>query len=86
MPIIFSKEKDTIVVSHREYLRTMIPTTIDNLEETIKEPRTGFVTGTTKFGIFAQFDECLTGLIPKVELTEDTQRALEKGSIKPGDH
>ena len=85
MPIIFSKEKDTIVVSHREYLRTMIPTTIDNLENTIKESRTGFVTGTTKFGIFAQFDECLTGLIPKVELTEDTQRELEKGSIKPGD-
>ena len=85
MPIIFSKEKDTIVVSHREYLRTMIPTTIDNLENTIKESRTGFVTGTTKFGIFAQFDECLTGLIPKVELTEDTQRGLGKGSIKPGD-
>ena len=36
MPIIFSKEKDTIVVSHREYLRTMIPTTIDNLEEYYK--------------------------------------------------
>jgi small subunit ribosomal protein S1 len=85
MPIIFSKEKDTIVVSHREYLRTMIPTTIDNLENTIKEARTGFVTGTTKFGIFAQFDECLTGLIPKAELTEDTQRELEKGNIKPGD-
>jgi small subunit ribosomal protein S1 len=85
MPIIFSKEKDTIVVSHREYLRTMIPTTIDNLENTIKESRTGFVTGTTKFGIFAQFDECLTGLIPKAELTEDTQRELEKGNIKPGD-
>ena len=38
MPIIFSKEKDTIVVSHREYLRTMIPITIDQLADTIKEP------------------------------------------------
>ena len=42
-----------------------------NLADTIKEPRKGFVTGTTKFGIFAQFDECLTGLIPKAELTEE---------------
>ena len=85
MPIIFSKEKDTIVVSHREYLRTRIPVTINQLEETIKEPRTGFVTGTTKFGIFAQFDECLTGLIPKAELSEETIKSLDKGNIKPGD-
>ena len=85
MPIIFSKEKDTIVVSHREYLKTMIPITLDALTDTIKEPRKGFVTGTTKFGIFAQFDECLTGLIPKAELTEETINSLDKGNIKPGD-
>ena len=85
MPITFSREKDTIVVSHREYLRTMIPTTIEKLNETIKEPRTGFVTGTTKFGVFAEFDECLTGLIPKAELSEDLQRQLDDRSIKPGD-
>ena len=85
MPITFSKEKDTIVVSHREYLRTMIPTTIEKLKENIKEEKTGFVTGTTKFGVFAEFDECLTGLIPKAELSEDLQEALDKREIKPGD-
>jgi ribosomal protein S1 len=85
MPITFSKEKDTIVVSHREYLRTMIPSTIEKLNETIKESRIGFVTGTTKFGVFAEFDECLTGLIPKSELTEDLQKRLDDRDIKPGD-
>ena len=85
MPILFSKEKDTIVVSHRQYLQTMIPTTVDTLKETIKESRVGFVTGTTKFGVFAQFDECLTGLIPRAELTEDFQTALDNRTIKPGD-
>jgi len=85
MPITFSKEKDTVVVSHREYLRTMIPSTIEKLNETIKEPRIGFVTGTTKFGVFAEFDECLTGLIPKAELSEEFQKALDDRSIKPGD-
>jgi len=85
MPITFSKEKDTVVVSHREYLRTMIPTTIETLKETIKEERTGFVTGCTKFGVFAEFDECLTGLIPKAELTPDYIKQLEAQSIKPGD-
>ena len=85
MPITFSKEKDTVVVSHREYLRTMIPSTIEKLNETIKEERSGFVTGTTKFGVFAEFDECLTGLIPKAELSEEFQKALDDRSIKPGD-
>ena len=85
MPITYSTEKDTIVVSHREYLKTMIPTRIDELTEDIKEQRTGFVTGTTKFGIFAQFEECLTGLIPKAELDESTLAAFDSGSIKPGD-
>ncbi len=85
MPITFSNEKDTIVVSHREYLRTMIPSTIEKLNETIKEPRIGFVTGTTKFGVFAEFDECLTGLIPKAELTEEMQKTLDDRAIKPGD-
>nr|QPI16301.1 MAG: hypothetical protein NIOZUU157_00189 [Virus NIOZ-UU157] len=85
MPITFSREKDTVVVSHREYLRTMIPPTIEKLNETIKEPRIGFVTGSTKFGVFAEFDECLTGLIPKAELTEEFQKALDDRNIKPGD-
>jgi len=85
MPITFSRDKDTVVVSHREYLRTMIPITIEKLTETIKEPRIGFVTGSTKFGVFAEFDECLTGLIPKAELTEEFQKALDDRSIKPGD-
>ena len=85
MPITFSREKDTIVVSHREYLRTMIPSTIEKLNETIKEERKGFVTGTTKFGVFAEFDECLTGLIPKAELDEEFKKALDERSIKPGD-
>ena len=85
MPITFSREKDTLVVSHREYLRTMIPITIEKLNETIKEERTGIVTGTTKFGVFAEFDECLTGLIPKSELTDSLQQSLDDRNIKPGD-
>jgi len=85
MPITFSREKDTIVVSHRKYLRTMIPSTIEKLKETIKDKRTGFVTGTTKFGVFAEFDDCLTGLIPKAELSEEDVKSLEAQSIKPGD-
>ncbi len=85
MPITYSNEKQTIVVSHREYLRTMIPSAVENLRENIKEHVTGFVTGATKFGVFAEFNECLTGLIPKNELDEATLERFDKRDIKPGD-
>ena len=45
MPITYSKEKKTIVVSHREYLQTMVPTRIDELKENTKSQIKGFVTG-----------------------------------------
>lgn len=85
MPITFSNEKNTIVVSHREYLRTLIPSAVENLKENIKEPITGFVTGTTKFGVFAEFNECLTGLILKADLDNETLSKFENREIKAGD-
>jgi ribosomal protein S1 len=85
MPLSYSKEKETIIVSHREYLNTLIPNAIDDLSSNMKTHITGFVTGTTKFGVFAEFNECLTGIIPASELDEETLSKLEKNQIKPGD-
>ena len=85
MPISFSNEKQTIIVSHREYLRTLIPSAIEYARENIKDHITGFVTGTTKFGIFAEFNECLTGLIPLSDVDEDTLTKFNNREIKPGD-
>ena len=84
MPITYSRDKDTIVVSHREYLQTMVPTRIEELRENMKSQITGFVTGTTPFGIFAQFNECLTGLIPKAELANSITE-FNNRDIKAGD-
>jgi small subunit ribosomal protein S1 len=78
-------KKNTIIVSHREYLNTLIPGTIDDLNENIKEQITGIVTGTTKFGVFAEFNTCLTGLIPNTELDDETLELFNRGNIEPGD-
>lgn len=85
MPISYSNEKNTIIVSHREYLNTLIPNTINDLQENIKTEVTGFVTGATKFGIFAEFNQCLTGLIPNSEFDEITLDKFNRNEIKPGD-
>lgn len=84
MPITYSDQKGSIVVSHREYLRTLVDDAVETLEETIKEQRFGFVTGSTKFGIFVEFDECLTGLIPLNELDDETLANHNLKNIEPG--
>lgn len=84
MPITYADDKNTIVVSHREYLKTLIPSTIESLKENMGEKITGRVTGTTKFGVFAEFNQCLTGLIPIAEL-DDSLESFNNRNIKPGD-
>jgi len=84
VPINFSKEKGTIVVSHREYLKTQIPTRIEDVIENMDKKIEGFVTGATAFGVFAEFNECLTGMIPAEELV-DHESSFRNKLIQPGD-
>lgn len=83
VPLNYSKEKDYIVVSHRDYLRTLIPEALDALDP--GDPFSGFVTGSTKFGVFVEFNKCLTGLIHKTDLDEVTIELFDSRSLKPGD-
>lgn len=84
VPINYSKEKGTIVVSHREYLRTQIPSKIEEITLNIEKKIEGYVTGTTDFGVFAEFHECLTGMIPADEL-EESKTNFSSKLIQPGD-
>lgn len=84
MPINYSYERQVVVVSHREYLKTLLPGKVLDRRANLKEKVTGFVTGTTKFGVFAEFDGCLTGMIPKEDLVESASQ-YENHEIKPGD-
>ena len=84
MPINFSREKNTIVVSHREYLKTILPIEIQKIKDNIDIEYTGYVTGATDFGIFVELNQCVTGLIPKVELNEETLKMFRNKDIKPG--
>lgn len=85
MPVSYSQEKQTVIVSHREYLNTLIPRAIESLMEDQKTMLTGFVTGTNKSGVFIEFNECLTGLILESELDEDSGKKFRTDDIKPGD-
>ena len=76
----YSREEGTYIVSRRKYLKSLIPDAIKELEHGVIY--TGHVTGTTPFGIFVEFEECLTGMIHKANVDPAWQDRI--GEIKPG--
>jgi ribosomal protein S1 len=85
VPVSFSTDKGTIVVSHRKYLQAMIPHEIDKLRELPAETMiTGNVTGTAKFGVFVEFNGCLTGMIHVNDLNEEMSKLQASGKIEAG--
>lgn len=85
VPVSFSADRGTIVVSHRKYLQALIPNAIADLKANIEQQKSGIVTGTAKYGVFVEFDKCLTGMIHNNELDEETLAKFKSREIKPGD-
>ena len=85
VPVSFSQERGTIVVSHRKYLQAMIPVEISKLRENITDKIAGTVTGSAKYGVFCEFNTCLTGMIHVNDLDEETFKRHKSHSIKPGE-
>jgi ribosomal protein S1 len=76
----YAEQEGTYIVSRRKYLQTLIPQAIKELNYDISYK--GHVTGTTPFGVFVEFNECLTGMIHKANVNPDWQDRLSE--IKPG--
>lgn len=85
VPVSFSKERKIMVVSHRAYLKTLIPDAIETLKETVGEYITGSVTGSAKYGVFCEFSQCLTGMIHINDLDDDTLTRHKNREIQPGE-
>lgn len=85
VPVSFSKERKTMVVSHRAYLKTLIPQEIENIKENIGEEVVGTVTGSAKYGVFCEFSKCLTGMIHVNDLDGDTLVRHKNREIQPGE-
>jgi ribosomal protein S1 len=76
----FSRKEGTYILSRKSYLETLIPSEVEKLE--YNKIYSGYVTGTTPFGVFVEFNDCLTGMIHKVNLHEDYQHRMSE--VKPG--
>lgn len=80
------QEKGVYVVSRKKYLESMIPECIEKIKKRRNsDPEyiyQGTVTGTKDFGIFVEFNDCLTGMIHKVNINPSHQDKIH--TIKPG--
>lgn len=74
------QEKGVYVVSRKKYLKTLIPSEIKKLKK--EHIYNGTVTGAKDFGVFVEFNKCLTGMIHKVNLNPKFQDTIAK--IPPG--
>lgn len=86
VPVSFSADKGTIVVSHRKYLQAIIPAEVDKIRNASSETEyTGTVTGTAKFGVFVEFNGCLTGMIHVNDLNPELAKRQAASQIQPGE-
>ena len=76
------------VVSRKKFLRTMLPSKLNELNNKLIDNKdtvfTGHVTGTTLFGVFVELDEFITGMLHKTLVRDETREAMRNNAILPG--
>lgn len=79
----YLQDSDMFIFSNKKYIKNMIPIEIEKLTKT--EKYKGVVTGTSKFGIFVEFNTILTGLIHTSEMDKEQIEEFKKSKWKAGD-
>ena len=78
--------KDSIIVSHKEYLNTLKPSVLNELENLEKGAViTGVVSSIKHFGVFILIKECVATLLSVSEMNEVTETKFKAGQLKVGD-
>ena len=84
MPV--NQIKESIIVSHKEYLNTLKPSVLDRLINLDKgSVVTGVVSSIKHFGAFILIDECVATLLSVSEMNKVTEAKFKAGQLKVGD-
>jgi len=82
------QDKGVYVVSRRKYLQSLINDEIKKVKNDFDENKEkvyeGYVTGTQSFGVFVEFNDCLTGMIHRYNIHPDWNNDKSWRSIVPG--
>ena len=84
MPV--NQIKESIIVSHKEYLNTLKPSVLDRLINLDKgSVVTGVVSSIKHFGAFILIEECVATLLSVSDMNEVTEAKFKAGQLKVGD-
>jgi ribosomal protein S1 len=82
------QDKGVYVVSRRKYLQSLIKDELQIVKESFDKNKEivyeGFVTGTQSFGVFVEFNECLTGMIHRYNIHPEWNNDKNWKKIVPG--
>jgi len=78
----FLVEMNSFIVSHKKYIEHILPKKISELD--LNKKYTGNITGTSKYGIFVEFDSIFTGLLHNSKMKELTLQDFNKRLFSPG--
>lgn len=73
----YVQQKDIFVVSYKKYLQKIMDEKIQELDLTKKYK--GYVTGTSEFGVFVEWEDVYTGLIHKTEFENEVVKGFRPG-------
>ena len=84
MPVNLIKE--SIIVSHKEYLNTLKPSVLNKLIDLERgSVVTGVVSSIKNFGVFILIEDCVATLLSVSEMNEVTEAKFKAGQLKVGD-
>lgn len=78
----YLKQSDTFIFSYKRYLDKVLPGKLSKIEKFAKMK--GTVTGTSKYGVFVEFDEMFTGLLHTSEMGSETNENFKSRTISAG--
>jgi ribosomal protein S1 len=74
---------DTFIFSYKKYLEKILPSKLAEIKKFSR--LIGNVTGTSKYGIFVEFEDIFTGLLHTSEMRPETLDKFNTRSYRPGD-
>lgn len=79
----YSRDKGTYILSRKRFLEGMIKGAVSELEIGATDtPYVGRITGSTHFGVFVEFNDCLTGMIHEANFNMEALKAIGLKSIQ----
>jgi predicted RNA-binding protein with RPS1 domain len=79
----FLTDINSFIVSHKKYIDYILPTKLAELN--IETKYKGTITGTSKYGIFIEFQDIFTGLLHNSKMKEETLNTFRNEKFNQGD-